>query len=188
MRTTIRRAVLGSLILTTAAALGAGAAGAAELKVDKAQSRIEVDARATGHSFSGKLDDFDAKITGDEATLKPSAVKLSWKFADLKTGDTDRDAAMLKWLGSTGTTGGFKFTKMWTDKGKNFAQGELTIHGVSKTIAFPYTATTTGKVVVIDGAAAMNYEDFGLPIVRAMAIMTVKPELVVRFHLVGTAE
>ena len=31
----------------------------------------------------------------------------------------------------------------------------------------------------------MDYQDFKLPIIRAMAVMTVDPKLTVRFHVVG---
>lgn len=156
------------------------------LVVDKEKSRIAVDAKATGHAFTGVLDDFDVKVSGNGQSLAPTGVKLSWKFADLKTGDTDRDAAMLKWLGGGGPEGSFKFTKAWTDGGVTYAQGDLVIHGTTKTVAFPYKAKREGDKVTIDGTAQINYEDFGLPIVRAMLVMTVKPELVVTFHLVGS--
>lgn len=158
------------------------------LKVDKDKSRIQVDAKATGHEFTGTLGDYKASISGTSDKLKPTGVELSWKFADLKTGDTKRDAEMIKWLGGKGPEGSFKFTKTWSDGGKDFAQGELTIHGVSKTIAFPFTAKKEGKWVTIDGAVKFDYQTFGLPIIRSMVVMKVEPELEVRFHLVGQPE
>lgn len=176
----LHSAVLSLLVFATTA-------GAGTLVIDKAKSRIQVDAKATGHDFTGTLDDFEATVSGDSATLAPSTVSLSWKFADLKTGDVKRDAEMLKWLGK-GPQGSFAFIKTWQDKGKDYAQGKLTIHGVSKTIAFPYTAKKDGNWVSIDGSAALDYQDFGLPIVRAMAVMTVNPQLAIRFQLVGEAK
>jgi polyisoprenoid-binding protein YceI len=156
--------------------------------VDQDKSRIQVEAKATGHEFTGTLDDFKAVISGDSGTLTPSSVILSWKFSDLKTADVKRDQEMIKWLGGGGPEGSFSFTKTWTDKGKTYAQGKLKIHGVSKTIAFPYTARKDGKWVFIDGAASLNYKDFGLPLIRSMAVMTVEPKLTVSFHLVGEAK
>jgi polyisoprenoid-binding protein YceI len=176
----LHSAVLSLLVFATTA-------GAGTLVIDKAKSRIQVDAKATGHDFTGTLDDFEATVSGDSATLAPSAVSLSWKFADLKTGDVKRDAEMLKWLGK-GPQGSFAFFNTWQDKVKDYAQGKLTIHGVSKTIAFPYTAKKDGNWLSIDGSAALDYQDFGLPIVRAMAVMTVNPQLAIRFHLVGEAK
>lgn len=173
---------LGSLLVSVSPVF------AGTLTIDKARSRIKVDAKATGHSFAGTLSDFTAKVSGDDATLAPGSVDLGWKFADLKTEDEKRDKEMIKWLGGGSPEGSFKFIKTWTDKGQTYAQGTLRIHGISKVIAFPYTAKKEGKEVTIDGTAALDYQDFGLPIIRAMAVMTVNPKLSVNFHLVGEAK
>ncbi|WP_338689073.1 YceI family protein [Haloferula helveola] len=164
-----------------------GAAAHAEtLKVDKTRSRIQVDAKATGHSFTGTLGDFTAKVSGDASSLAPTGFSLNWTFDHLKTGKEDRDDEMIKWLGGGKPAGSFRFTKSWKDAGgRTFAMGEITIHGIRKTISFPYTAKKDGRWVTIDGTASLNYEDFSLPIVRAMAVMTVDPQLTVRFHVVG---
>ena len=42
-----------------------------------------------------------------------------------------------------------------------------------------------GSWVTIDGVATLDYKDFGLPIIRAVAVMTVDPKLTIRFHVVG---
>lgn len=118
-------------------------------------------------------------------TLKPRSFQLDWKFTDLKTADKKRDEAMIKWLGGGGPKGSFKFIKTWEKDGKNYAQGEIMIHGVSKVIAFPYTAVNDGGWVTIDGTASLDYKDFSLPVIRSMAVMTVDPKLSVRFHIVG---
>lgn len=158
---------------------------AGSLKVEKERSRIQVDAKATGHAFTGTLSDYEIWVNGDQSSLEPDAVKLSWKFSDLRTGEEKRDKEMIKWLGGGGPSGSFEFTKMWKDAGKTYAQGTLKIHGVSKTISFPYMVKKEGDWVTIDGSVAFNYTDFGLPIISTMAVMKVNPALSVRFHLVG---
>jgi polyisoprenoid-binding protein YceI len=170
---------LGSLLLLPVLA------SAGTLKIDQTKSRIQVDAKATGHEFTGTLSTFSAKVSGDDPALTPTSVDLTWKFSDLKTDDDKRDKEMIKWLGGGGPEGSFTFTKTWTDKGKTYAMGNLKIHGISKAISFPYTAKKEGTWVTIDGAASLDYEDFGLPIIRTMAVMTVNPKLTVRFHLTG---
>lgn len=161
-------------------------AQAATLEVDKQRSRIQVNAKATGHSFSGTLKDYKTTVSGDEKSLDPSAFDLSWSFSNLDTDDAKRDAEMIKWLGGGAPKGSFKFTKSWTDKaGKTQCMGDLTINGVSKTIAFPYSAKKDGDWVTIDGKVTMDYQNFKLPIIRAMAVMTVDPKLEVTFHVVG---
>lgn len=161
-------------------------ANADTLEVDKGRSRIQVDAKATGHKFTGTLKDFTASVSGDATSLKPEGFELKWNFKDLDTDDAKRDAEMVKWLGGGNPQGSFKFTKSWTGKdGAPHGMGTLTIHGVSKELSFPYTATKDGDWVTIDGKVTMDYQNFSLPIIRSMAVMTVDPELVVRFHVVG---
>ena len=63
--------------------------------------------------------------------------------------------------------------------------GTLTIPGVSKSVSVPSPAQKDGEWVTIDGKVSMDYRNFDLPVIRAMAVMTVDPQLVVRFHVVG---
>lgn len=165
----------------------AGHAAAASLDVDGAKSRLTVDAKATGHTFSGRVEKFTAKVNGDVATMAPQAVDLSWDFADLKTGEGDRDKKMLEWLEHGKTPkGSFRMTKAWTDKqGKTWLQGDLSIHGVKKSLAFPYTVKKDGKRVAIDGSVWIDHQNFGLPIIKSMVVMTVDPKLKIGFHLEG---
>ncbi len=159
---------------------------AATLEVDQEKSRIQVDAKATGHSFTGTLEDYSATVKGDAGSIDPEAFDLTWSFKDLKTKDEKRDKEMLAWLGGGNPKGSFTFTKTWTTaKGEKYAMGTLTIKGVSKAVSFPFTAVKEGEWVTIDGKVAMNYEDFKLPLIRSMVVMTVDPKLSVRFHVVG---
>lgn len=158
----------------------------ATLEVDMDRSRIQVDAKATGHAFAGNLGKYTLSAEGDATTQQPTALSLAWNFVDLKTADEKRDKEMIKWLGGGSPKGSFKFVKSWdvkTEGGQ--AQGVLTINSVAKTVAFPYTVKRDGEWVTVDGKVSMDYQDFKLPIIRAMALMTVDPKLVIRFHVVG---
>ena len=163
-----------------------GHSRAESLEIDKQNSRIQVDAKATGHAFTGTLGDYTATATGDGKTNDPATFSLQWDFNDLKTGDAKRDKEMISWLGGGKPKGSFTFKKSWSDKaGKTWAQGELTINSVSKTVTLPFAVTRNGQDVTIDGTASMDYQNFKLPIIRNMMVMTVDPQLKVRFHLVG---
>ena len=176
---------------TTIAAIGGffstlTLAQSATVEVDRTRTKIEVDAKATGHEFGGELTNYTLKAEGDSTTHKPSELQLTWDFNDLKTGDEKRDKEMIKWLGGGKPKGSFTFLKSWDEKkeGGN-AQGTLTINGVSKVVAFPYSIKHEGKSVTIDGKVSMDHQNFKLPIIRTMAVMTVDPKLVIRFHVVG---
>lgn len=160
---------------------------AGDLRVDAEKSWVKVDAEATGHSFSGSLTKFDAKVTGDATSLSPTSATLQWDFSDLKTNDAKRDAEMIKWLDyAKHQKGMFEMTKTWTDAaGKKWAQGNLKFHGISKSLAFPLTTSKSGDHVKIDGLVWIDYQDFSLPIIRNLAVMTVDPKLKISFHLEG---
>lgn len=103
-------------------------AHAATLEVDKGRSRIQVDAKATGHNFTGTLKDYACSVSGDSASLSPESFDLKWKFKDLDTDDGKRDHEMIKWLGNGEPQGSFKFIKSWTGKdGSPQGMGTLTI-------------------------------------------------------------
>lgn len=167
----------------------AGHCLSATLEVDQDRSRIQVDAKATGHNFTGTLKMFSATVAGDAVSLAPASFDLSWSFKDLDTADFKRDKEMVKWLGGGDPKGSFKFKKSWTDaKGATHAMGTLTFHGISRTLSFPYSSKKEGDWITIDGKATLDYQNFSLPIIRSMAVMTVDPQLVVRFHIVGKAK
>jgi len=159
---------------------------AATLEVDPTRSRIQVDAKATGHSFTGDLTKYSVKASGDGKTNIPSALSLAWDFNDLKTADEKRDDVMIKWLGGGNPKGSFTLVKTSneTPTGGN-AEGTLTVNGVSKTLTFPYTVKKDGDWMTLNGIVTMDYQNFKLPIIRTMAVMTVNPKLVIRFHVVG---
>jgi polyisoprenoid-binding protein YceI len=178
MKTTTIAAIAGFFCALTA--------HAASVEVDPSRSRIQVDAKATGHEFTGELKKYTLTASGDTATAAPTDLDLAWDFNDLKTGDEKRDIEMIKWLGGGKPKGSFAFVKSWDVKpegGK--AQGTLTIHGVSKSVSFPYTVSRDGDWVTLDGKVSMDYQNFKLPLIRAMLVMTVDPSLVIRFHVVG---
>ncbi len=165
------------------------AAHAATLEVDKDRSRIQVDAKATGHAFSGDLKKYTIAASGDATTQKPTALSLSWDFNDLKTADGKRDKAMIDWLGGGKPKGTFTLLKTWDETaagGK--AEGTLTINGVAKKVSFPYTLKRDGGWTTLDGKVSLDYQNFKLPIIRSMAVMTVDPKLVIRFHVVGAVQ
>lgn len=165
--------------------LGSHVGSAASLEVDKGKSKIQVAAKATGHEFTGTLTDYTITASGDEATLKPTALDLSWSFKNLDTADAGRDAEMVKWLGGGAPKGSYKFVKVWSKNGVDYAEGTLTINGVAKTVHIPITVKKDGAVVTTIGKLVIDYKDFGLPLVRAMLVMTVDPQLTISFTVVG---
>ncbi len=162
------------------------AAGATPLAVDYQQSKIDVAVSATIDSFTGHLDKYAATIDSDGTTNLPDKAEVSFNFSDLKTGKPDRDAEMLKWLEYAANPKATFVLNSWKQSGSiNLAVGELTIHGVKKSIAMPVVATNVSDTWDISGEADFDYRDFNLPKIRKMLVLVVDPHLKVTFHLVG---
>ena len=154
--------------------------------VDKANSSVQIDVKATGDSFTGKLNSYTAVIQGNQATKKPSKVTFSWDFLNLKTGKDKRDKKMISWL-ETKSKGSFaldSFTKR-TD-GRTWAKGKMTIHGVTQVIEFPAKVIAKGSKMTIRGTAVIDTRKHKLPVIKMVGLFKVDPLVTVRFSLRGT--
>jgi len=161
-------------------------ASAASLEIDPQQSKIEVAVSSTIDSFVAHLDKYEATVDCDSSVPLPAKADVNFNFADLKTGNTDRDAAMLKWLEyDANPTATFHLTG-WSQAGTtNIASGQLTIHGVSTAVHMPAVVTHTGTTWNISGQTTFDYRDFKLSKIRKALFLTVDPHLTVKFHLSG---
>ena len=174
------------LFLAVALAGLARPAAAALLEIDHRHSNIEVDVRATIDPFVGHLEKYQAAIDCNPATNLPAAAEVSFDFADLKTGDTNRDAAMLKWLEyDSNPRASFRLNGWRQNGATHLALGELTIHGVKQAVQMPVAVKNTGGTWDISGESDFDYRDFSLPKIRKVLVLTVAPHLKVTFHLAG---
>ena len=156
------------------------------LKVDRSRSYIDVDVKATVDSFTAHLDAYDLRATVDEKD-RFKAATLSFIFADLKTGKTDRDAAMLEWLGGNNPSGRFELGIVaLTPSGQGQASGNLTFHGQTALVEFPVNVVRAdGGGYVITGEATIDYRNWGLKTYRKLGVLKVDPQVKVRFKFTG---
>lgn len=160
---------------------------AEKLSLDSQQSKIQVAVSATIDSFVAHLAKYQVSIDCATNSELPDKAEVSFDFKDLKTGNPNRDQAMLKWLDHSATPScNFVLTGWKTVGATNFAAGTITIHGIKKKVEMPVSVERSGNHCDISGTANLNYQDFNLPIVRKMLLLTVDPHLNVSFHLVGT--
>ena len=162
-----------------------GSLYASTFVVDKANSRVSIDVKATGDSFVGKLNSYNAVIQGNKETKKPSKVTFEWNFSDLKTGKDKRDSKMISWLENK-TKGRFvldSFTKR--ADGRTLAKGAMTIHGVKQTVEFPVKVIAKGSKMSIRGTVTIDTRKFNLPIIKMFGFLKVDPMVKVRFALRG---
>jgi len=154
------------------------------LKIDRGRSFVDVDVDAT-KNFTAHLDAYDAKVTEDAGKIK-SAV-FTFKFTDLKTGNKDRDAQMIEWLGGGVPEGRFELGNLAvTPNGIGQASGRLIFHGVTERIEFPVTVTREDGAYVITGETTIDHRNWKLKVIRKAFLFTVDPEVKIRFKFTGT--
>ena len=162
-------------------------ASPAPLEIDPRRSSVEVDVSSTVDSFVGRLEKYQAVIEGDPKVALPTRAELSFDLADLKTGNKDRDAAMLKWLHyESHRTASFQLTGWKQKGGVNMALGQLTINGVRVEVEMLTAVNHHDAEWDISGQTVVDYLSFDLPKIRKALVLTVDPHLTIKFHLVGT--
>jgi polyisoprenoid-binding protein YceI len=161
---------------------------AAPLEINPQQSKVEVAVSCTIDSFVAHLDKYQATVDCDPAVPLPAKADVSFNFTDLKTGNPDRDAAMLKWLEyDAHPTASFHLTG-WQQSGTtNIALGQLTIHGIAVAVQMPAIVKQDANGWDISGQTSFDYRDFKLTKIRKALFLTVDPLLTVKFHLAGKA-
>jgi polyisoprenoid-binding protein YceI len=177
---------LSVILLVAGFATIAITASAAPLEINPQQSKVEVAVSCTIDSFVGHLEKYQAIVDCDPTVALPVKADVSFNFADLKTGNKDRDAAMLKWLEyDTNQTAAFHLTG-WHQAGiTNIALGQLMIHGVTMPVQMPVVVKHADTAWDISGETIVNYSDFKLPKIRKALLLTVDSKLKVMFHLMG---
>jgi len=155
------------------------------LKIDRTRSFVDVDVDAT-KNFTARLEAYDVQATVDDNGKVRTAV-LTFKFADLKTGNTSRDTDMIAWLGGGAPVGRFELGNLAvTASGLGQASGRLTFHGITERIEFPVTITRADGAYTITGETTIDHRDWKLKVIRKAFLFTVDPEVRIRFKFTGT--
>lgn len=168
-------------VLLPVAALAAGAT----LKLDRERSYVEVDVKTTLKNFTAHLDAYDLSMSTDDTGKIKNAV-LQFKFADLHTGDDERNADMIKWLGGGEPTGKFELGILaLAPDGQGQVTGKLTFHGNTKLVEFPVNVIRTASDYTVTGDCTIDYRDWNLKVIKRDFMLKVNPDVKIRFKLVG---
>lgn len=179
-----------ALTLLTLLGLAGGAPVRAETmpwRMDAQRSVIEVGVRSTLEKFSCRVVPFQADVAMERGTQRIERATVSFALSAVKTGRERRDEDLLVW-GESGmfSTLSFRLSEMTRgEDGWLIVRGTVTLHGVAKSISFPVRSLVAGTLHTFDGAAVIDYRDFGLPVIRKFFVLSVNPHLEVRFHLQG---
>ncbi len=156
------------------------------LGIDPANSTLSIDVRATGDSFTATLANFTATVAVDAIDPSASTGGVSFRVADIKTGNDKRDRKMNGWFETDRfPEGQFKLSQLIRDGSSDRyrASGILTLHGKEKAVEFPVTIVPSATTWTLEGEAVIDTRDFGLPVIRMFGLLTVDPQVKVRFHL-----
>ena len=109
---------------------------AAPLRVDKTQSQVTVDVKATGHSFDVVLTDFAADVDvggGADASVKSAVFRFDPKALD--SDNNRRDQKLLEWIEEkTYPEARFELRRVVDGPEGTVGEGSLTLHGVIKAL------------------------------------------------------
>ena len=143
-------------------------------KIDAVHSQIGFKIRHLVAKSSGRFTKFEGAITVDAKDIAKSKVEVTIDATSINTDNEARDKHLRGadfFEVEKFPTITFKSTAVKeVEKGKLQVTGDLTMHGVTKSITFPITNAGTragmkpGSVVAgfIDGALKINRNDFGI--------------------------
>ncbi len=164
-------------------------ASSVPLQIDKENTHIQVDVKATVGSFIGELERYKLTVEIDEASQRIKSSTLQFDFEYLETGEPKRNRHMKDWLNyDVHPKAEFKLTALDATGETTVAQGSLTIHGVTKNISFPVEISHEEENWTIDGTAHLDYRDFDLKKIRMAIMLTVVPEFDVLIHIEAKSE
>jgi polyisoprenoid-binding protein YceI len=154
------------------------------LKIDKTRSYVDVAVDATVN-FTARLEKYETDFSVDAAG-KIKTARLSFKFADLKTGEAKRDEAMIEWLGGGEPAGRFEVLLVaLAPDGQGQVAGKLTMNGQSQRVEFPVNISKDEGVYKITGECGLDHRQWGLKVIRKAYLFKVNPLLNVRFQFTG---
>ena len=150
----------------TALASSAIAAPAPNWNVDPAGSKLGFHGTMNGDGFDGQFRRWNAQIAFDPKNLSGSKVSVSIDMTSAATGDADRDQAMPTpdWFSAkTQPRASFVSTGFKDLGGGRFeADGALTIRGVARPVALPFTLAISGDTARMNGTVVLNRTAFGI--------------------------
>jgi polyisoprenoid-binding protein YceI len=156
------------------------------LKIDASRSYVDVDVKMTVGSFTAHLDSFTTNFAVDDSGKIKTGV-FTFKFTDLKTGNPDRDAKMIEWLGGGTPEGKFELAILaLAPDGQGQVTGKLTFHGAGQRIEFAVNITQENGTYVMTGDTTIDYRDWNLKVIKKAYVYRVDHDVRVRFKFTGS--
>lgn len=154
------------LVALMALSFALPAQAAPEWVVDAARSTLRFTAQMGDEEFTGHFKKFDSAIRFSPDDLGQSRISATIAIASAATGAPDRDAALPEstWFDSTKFPTAQFVTKTIRATGPDayLAEATLTLKGISKDVALPFTLTKDGDQTHASGSLTIQRNDFGV--------------------------
>lgn len=140
-------------------------ASAASYTVQPATSTLGFAGTFQGAGFNGSFARWTAAISYDAAHLATSTFDVSVDLASAKTGDKDRDTALpgVDFFNIAKFPQAHFVTTAFRQSGAQvLADGNLTLHGVTRPLTLTVTFKPQGNAAVLDVAGTVKRLDFGV--------------------------
>ena len=161
IRTGIAAATAGLSLLSSAAF-----AAPAAWTVDQGASKLGFQGAMSGESFTGIFRRWSAQIVFDPKALAASKAVVTVNVASATTNNADRDNALPTddWLSAGKFAQAIFVTRDFRDLGggKYVADGDLTLRGVKRPVALPFTLAISGDTARMNGAIVLDRTAFGV--------------------------
>ena len=152
--------------LALAALLAATPASAAHWTVDAAKSKLGFTVSWSGQPFNATFKSWKANIDFDPADLAHSQADVTIDIASEASDDAETDEGVKGAQGFQAAqfaTARFQTTSIAHKNGNDYiAQGKLTLRGVTKQVALPFTLTIAGNSAYMTGGTTVSRVDFGV--------------------------
>jgi polyisoprenoid-binding protein YceI len=160
------RTVFAVCAVAAAVAGGTARAAPAAWTLDKAASRLTFKSSFAGAAVQGGFKRWDAQIQFDPKELAASKAVVTIDVGSAATGNADKDQALptADWFNAARFPKASFVARSFKDLGggRYQALGDLTIRGVTKPLAFPFTLAITGDEAKMNGQAIVNRSLFGV--------------------------
>ena len=184
----MRKRLLGA----SAVAFLASPAMAAHWNVDPVTSKLMFSGEQSGERFEGSLPKFSSTIDFDEAAPEKGRIHIAISMNTLQVDGKDRLDALPTddWL----AVKQFPFAEFTADSIKKtgehqfVALGRLSIRGVIKEVALPFTLKTVDKSAVATGELTISRKDFGVGQGRWASEEWVKYPVRITYEIHATAK
>jgi polyisoprenoid-binding protein YceI len=176
------------LIWSPTSTLAAPAPAAPVWSLDRAASRLNFRAALGGQPIDGVFKSWDAQIAFDPQNLSASRAVISVNTASAITGQPARDQLLptAGWLWTRRFPKAQLVTRSIVQTGPNryLASAALTIRGVSRPVAVPFTAVIgRGDTGRMQATLTIDRNLFGIGQADGRPVTSVGPTVVLMMHL-----